>query len=93
MFLRWDVNRDLGDSGPEGLGPDEHLRVALGVQHHVARPVVLKAHIHHALDNQHSNPDDLVSVRRMVTELVLVLGALLRQANGWILNCVHVDSF
>lgn len=27
---------------PEGLGPEEHLRVALGAQHPVARRVVLK---------------------------------------------------
>ena len=76
---------------PEGLGPDEHLRVALGVQHPVARPVVLKAHIHHALDNQHSDPSHLNSFRKMIGDLVLSLGTLLCNENKRILDCVHRD--
>ena len=74
---------------PEGLGADEHLRVALNLQHPVARNVVLKPHIHHALDNQHSNPDDLVSYRRMVLDIVMRLAQLLVVANNCILSCVH----
>ena len=74
---------------PEGLGADEHLRVALNLQHPVARNVVLKPHIHHALDNQHSNPDDLVSYRRMVLDIVMRLAQLLVVANNWILSCVR----
>ena len=41
---------------PEGLGPQEHLKVALGLQHPVARPLKLKSHLHHAVENQHSDP-------------------------------------
>ena len=65
---------------PEGLGPDEHLRVALGVQHPVARRAVLKPHIHHALDNQHSDPSHLESFRYMIMDLVLVLAGLMKPA-------------
>ena len=76
---------------PEGLGPDEHLRVAMGVQHPVAQRVRLKPHLQHAVDNQHTNPDDLNSFRRMVVDLVLALAGILRSANEWILGCVHRD--
>ena len=74
---------------PEGLGPDEHLRVALGVQHPVARRVVLKPHIHHALDNQHSDPNHLISFRYRLMELVLALATALRSATQRILKFVH----
>ena len=76
---------------PEGLGPDEHLRVALGVQHPVARRVLLKPHIHHALDNQHSDPNHLISFRYRLMELVLALANALRSAAQRILGFVHRD--
>ena len=76
---------------PEGLGPDEHLKVALGLQHPVARRVVLKPHIHHALDNQHTDPSHLNSFRHMVLDLVLVLAGLLKHATEWMLTFVHRD--
>ena len=41
---------------PEGLGQKEHLGVALGLQHQVARPAQLQLHVHHALDNKHADP-------------------------------------
>ena len=78
---------------PEGLGPDGHLKVALNVQHPVARPVRLKEHIHHALDNQHVDPSHLNAFRSMVMDLVLALGSLLQTANDLILSCVHVDLY
>ena len=73
---------------PEGLGPDEHLRVGLGVQHPFARRVRLKQHIHHALGNQHKDPCHLNSFRNMVVSLVVALSSLLLQANQLILECV-----
>ena len=76
---------------PDGLGPQEHLRVALGLQHPVARPVVLKPHIHHALDNQHTDPSHLNSFRYMINCLVLKLGELVKGATQRILRFVHRD--
>ena len=76
---------------PEGLGPDEHLKVALGLQHPVARRVVLKPHIHHALDNQHTDPSHLNCVRHMVLGLVLALAGVLKHATELMLTFVHRD--
>ena len=76
---------------PEGLGPQEHLRVALGLQRPVARPVVLKPHIHHALDNQHTGPSQLNSLRYIINCIVLQLGELLKGATQRILSLVYRD--
>ena len=73
---------------PEGLGPDEHLKVGLGVQHPFARRVRLKQHIHHALNNQHKDPGHLNGFRRMVVDIVCTLSSLLLEANKLTLACV-----
>ena len=73
---------------PEGLGPSEHLRVGLGLVHPVARPIRLKPHIHHAVDNQHTDPGHLVGFRKIIVDLVVSPGALLQVANDALLKLV-----
>ena len=68
----------------EGLGPDEHLQVALGVQHPRAGRVVLKPHIHHALDNQHSDPGYKLFP---IIEFVLALAGALRDETRFVCLC------
>ena len=76
---------------PEGLGPEEHLKVALGLVHPVARPIRLKQHLHHAIENQHTDPAHLINFRAVNVDLFLNLSAILLDDNEKILKFVHRD--
>ena len=49
----------------------------------------MKAHIHHALDHQHSAPDRLISFRSVVIDLIWYLFSVLMPENELIIQHVH----